>query len=112
MKKVVAYCRVDGPTSENTQELLNAQKCRLKAHAQKHNIEITAFYEDTGFPGYTLERPGLKRLMNDAANSEIGSIWVVNYNRLFRGQMPQRLKVLQLDIHSIYDHKFDIYQGL
>lgn len=112
MKKIVAYCRVDGPISENTHELLNAQRCRLKAYAQKHNMEITVFYEDAGFPGYTLERPGLQRLMNDAANSEIGTVLVVNHSRLFRGQMPQRLKALQLNIHSISEYEFDIRQGL
>ena len=112
MEKAVAYCRVDGPVSENTQELLNAQKFRLKAYAQKHNIEITDFYEDAGFPGYTLERPGLQRLMSDAENGEISTVLAVNHNRLFRGQMPQRLKALQLNIHSISDHEFDIHQGL
>lgn len=108
MKKIVAYCRVDGPTSENTQELLNAQKYRLRAYAQKHNVEIAAFYEDAGFPGYTLKRPGLQRLLNDAVNSEIGTILVVNHSRLFRGQIPQRLKELQLNVHSIDDYEFDI----
>ena len=112
MKRTTIYCRVDGPKSEITQDLLDSQKTKLLTYAQKKNIEISGIYEDAGYPGNTLERPGLQRLISDAESDEIDAVLVVNYSRLFRGQMPQRLKALDLHIQSINDHELDIFQGL
>ena len=109
MKRAVLYCRVDGPISEITQDLIDSQKAKLLTYAKRKDIEISGIYEDAGYPGITLERPGLQRLMSDAKSGEIGAVLVVDYSRLFRCQIPQRLKELQLHILAINDQELDIY---
>lgn len=100
MKNAVAYCRVDGPVSENMVELLNAQKCRLKAYAQKCKINIANFYEDTGYPRYIAERPGLQRMLNDARRGLFDTVLVINRDHLFRGN-PETFKNLPFKIRPI-----------
>lgn len=112
MKKTAIYCRVDRPVSETTQDLLDSQKANLLTYAKRKDIEISGIYEDAGYSGNVLERPGLQRLMNDIESGAIDAVLVVNHSRLFRGQMPQRLKLLALHIQSIDDHELDIFQGL
>ncbi len=111
MNRTAVYCRIDGPKSEITQDLLDSQKARLLAYVQGKNMELSGIYEDAGYSGNTLERPGLQRLMRDAESGGIDAVLVVNRSRLFRGPMPQKLKALNLHIQSIIEHESDIPQG-
>lgn len=83
---------------ELAQDLLDSQKAKLLIYAQRKNIEIFGIYEYAGYPGNTLERPALRRLMSDTERGEIDTVLVVNRSRLFRSRMPQRLKTPRLKI--------------
>jgi DNA invertase Pin-like site-specific DNA recombinase len=83
--------------------LIDLQRERILAYAQGKNIEIFSIYVDIGYAGYTLVRPGLQRLLNDAVTDEISTVLVIDHNRLYHRQLPTKLKELNLHIQSIYD---------
>jgi DNA invertase Pin-like site-specific DNA recombinase len=56
----------------------------VKCQAHKNWIELPAVYDDGGFSGGTLERPSLKRLMDDIALGRIDMIVVYKIDRLSR----------------------------
>lgn len=99
------YCRVACPV---TRDLLNTQRQRLERYAAKHHIEIVGTYEDNGYPGNTLERPGLQALMREAAHKTFDTVLIVNRARLFRASgpstMPKELRTPPFKIWAIDEH--------
>ena len=88
--KAAIYCRVASP-GPMTRELLDVQRQRLERYAVKHHIEIVGTYEDSGYPGNTLERPGLQALMREAAHKTFDTVLVVSRDRLFRAPGPSAI---------------------
>lgn len=43
-------------------DALEMQKRKLERYAAEKGLPITGYYEDDGFPGQDLNRPGLTRL--------------------------------------------------
>ena len=59
-KRTAIYCRVDrGGNSEMRRDALEMQKRKLERYAAEKGLPITGYYEDDGFPGQDLNRPGL-----------------------------------------------------
>ena len=85
-KKAAIYCRVDGGGSAETRrQVLEAQRCRLKRRAGERKIQIAAYYEDNGYSGNDLDRPGLAQLLADHRKGMFDAVLVVNRSRLYRG---------------------------
>lgn len=85
-KRVAIYCRVDrGGNPEMRQEALELQKRKLEHYAQKKGVQISGYYEDDGFPGHDLERPGLTQMMKDYQAGIFKQVLVVDRSRLYRG---------------------------
>jgi len=64
------YCR----SAVKDDKAIHNQKATLKEYIKRNKIEKYEFYEDNGFSGITLERPALKRLLDDVKNGRIGTI--------------------------------------
>ena len=65
-KRTAVYCRVDrGGNSEMRRDALEMQKRKLEHYAAEKGLPISGYYEDDGFPGHDLNRPGLTRLLKD-----------------------------------------------
>ena len=94
--KAILYCRVDGPENPFTGDALRVQQSRLIAYAEKNGMEIAGVYMDAGFSGQTLDRPGLKAVVQAVKDGSADTILVVNRDRLFRGHMPEELRGLSI----------------
>ncbi|KAF1085417.1 DNA-invertase hin [Sporotomaculum syntrophicum] len=83
---VAAYARVS--TEEQAEQGLSipAQKSRLLAYCQSQGWEIFDFYVDDGYSGKDLERPAIKRLIEDARNKVINIALVLKLDRISRRQ--------------------------
>ena len=91
--KAAIYCRVDqGGNTEMQHETLEFQKIRLKQYALRHNIQITGYYEDCGYPGHLTDRPGLTRLINDCLEGLFDTVLVLDHDRLYRGNQYKHPK--------------------
>ena len=91
--KAAIYCRVDqGGNAEMQHEALESQRIRLEEYALCHNIQITGYYEDCGYPGYLTDRPGLEQLIHDCLKGHFDTVLVLNHNRLYRGNRYKQPK--------------------
>lgn len=85
-KRTAIYCRVDrGGNSKIRRDALAIQKQNLERYAAAKKLPISGYYEDDGFPGHDLNRPGLARLLADYHAGVFEQVLVSNRNRLYRG---------------------------
>ncbi|MEG2137741.1 MAG: recombinase family protein [Oscillospiraceae bacterium] len=83
---VAVYCRVDsGGHPEMRQMVLAAQQHRLEFYAKEKGLQIAGYYTDNGYSGQNISRPAFERLMEDYKNGAFGTVLVVNFCRLYRG---------------------------
>lgn len=92
-KRAAIYCRVDvGGEPEMYQQVLSRQRSRLEVFAREHDIKITGYYEDAGYAGHDLARPGLQRMLTDWRAEKFDTVLVVKRTRLFRGSIWEEPK--------------------
>lgn len=84
---------------------LDAQReaCEAYIASQKSEgwVALETMYDDGGFSGGTLERPALKRLMEDIENGRIDTIVVYKIDRLSRSLMDFVKMVEVFDRHKV-----------
>src|SRR4030095_10692104 len=95
MKKIAAlYARVssDRQKEEGT---IASQTALLLEHAQAHNFTAPAewVFEDEGYSGSVLARPGLERLRDLAAEGQIEAVLIYAPDRLSRKYAYQVLLI-------------------
>ena len=84
--RAALYCRVDrGGDSETYQWALSAQRGKLEAFAREHGLEPVRYYEDAGYSGCDLNRPGLNQMLADWKEGKFDTVLVVKRTRLYRG---------------------------
>ena len=88
--KAGLYIRV---STGNGQTTLN-QRRELEAYCERQGWQIAGIYDDTGVSGAKAERPGLNRMMKDAASGKIDVAVVWKIDRLARS-VVHLLQVLQ-----------------
>lgn len=92
-KRAAIYCRVDsGGTPEMQQQALNLQTEKLERYASSHGLQIVGHYQDAGYPGHDMSRPGLAQLVRDCEAGVFEQVLVVNRSRLYRGAREEEPK--------------------
>lgn len=86
-KRAALYCRVDDNTPELYRPALFIQRKRLEEFARKQGLKLTGYYEDAGYAGHDLTRPGLKQMLADWSEGKFDTVLVVKRTRLFRGSV-------------------------
>lgn len=92
----VIYCRVDGPQTSFAIDAIRGQQVYLTDYAKKHGMEIAGIYLDVGYTGRTMERPGLRSVIQAVKDGSTDVILVANRSRLFRGHFPKELQGLPI----------------
>lgn len=91
--RAALYCRVDGGGDrEMYQRALSAQRDKLEAFAREHRLEPARYYEDAGYSGCDLTRPGLNQMLTDWKEGMFDTVLVVKRTRLFRGSLWEEPK--------------------
>ncbi len=83
---VAAYVRVSTEEQAEIGLSIPAQKSRLLAYCQSQGWEIYDFYVDDGYSGKDLERPAIKRLIEDTENKLVNFALVLKLDRISRRQ--------------------------
>ncbi|MGH9511375.1 MAG: recombinase family protein [Terriglobales bacterium] len=84
---------------------LDAQREACEAFVSSQRQEgwktLVAKYDDGGYSGGTMERPALKRLLEDAARNKIDTVVVYNVDRLTRS-LSDFAKIIDIfDAHGV-----------
>lgn len=88
MEQAIAalYIRVSTDAQYEEGYSAEAQQERLTAYAKALGITNVEYYIDGGFSGSNLDRPEMKRLIDDAKNSRITHVIVYKLDRISRSQ--------------------------
>ncbi len=87
MKKIAAiYIRVSTDAQREEGYSIDAQKEMLTAYCVSKGIKDYDYYIDGGFSGSNIERPELKRLIEDVKMGKVGCVLVYKLDRLSRSQ--------------------------
>ena len=105
MKMAAIYARV---SSEQQREAhtIASQTAALIEHATTLDLEVPKawVFEDDGYSGATLERPGLERVRDLAAEGQIEAVLVYAPDRLSRKYAYQVLVIEELARHGVETH--------
>ena len=86
MNRVAAYIRVSTQEQKLHGLSLEAQKMKLTEYADKHELNIVAWYMDEGVSGRKLikNRPALQDMIKDAEAKKFDRILFIKLDRFFR----------------------------
>ena len=106
---VAVYCRVDsGGSLEMQQQALHIQKQQLEQYAQAQGLKITGYYQDAGYSGHDMRRPGLTQWLEDWKSGNFETVLVVKRTRLFRGSVWEEpkwpFKVISANSLNCFQH--------
>lgn len=84
MKKVAIYVRVSTDTQAEKGFSIDHQISQLTDWALSNQWEITKIYNDSGFSGAKLDRPAMKRMIDDCKAKKFNAVLVYKLDRLSR----------------------------
>ena len=85
-KKVAIYIRVSTDMQAEEGYSLDFQKEKLIMYCELHDLGEYEIYEDGGWSGSNIERPGIQRLIKDVEQGKISYVLVYKLDRLSRSQ--------------------------
>src|SRR5580658_6383291 len=102
MKMAAIYARVSSE-QQREENTIASQTASLVEFAKKHDLEVPQewVFEDEGYSGATLERPGLERVRDLAAEGQIEVVLAYAPDRLSRKYAYQILLIEELARHGV-----------
>src|ERR1700736_3564865 len=97
MRMAAIYARVSSEQQREENTIASKTASRIE-FARGHNLEVPRewVFEDEGYSGATLERPGLERVRDLAAEGQIQVVLVYSPDRLSRKYAYQILLIEEL----------------
>ncbi|MDG3375034.1 recombinase family protein, partial [Vibrio parahaemolyticus] len=86
MKRAALYERVSTTAQAEEGYSIGAQIDRLTKFAESKGYQVVNHYTDAGYTGSKLDRPGLKKMIQDIEHSKIDVVIVFKLDRLSRSQ--------------------------
>lgn len=101
--RAVAYIRVASAYTADQAAGARRQRTAITAAADRLGFAVSKGFIDLGYPGRTLERPGLHRLLDAIATGWVGYCIVASFDRFSRelkqdGQLDQALSDARVTI--------------
>src|SRR5271155_3137199 len=102
MRMAAIYARVSSE-QQREENTIASQTASLIEFASSHDLQVPAewVYEDEGYSGATLERPGLERVRDLAAEGQIQVVLAYAPDRLSRKYAYQILLIEELARHGV-----------
>jgi len=102
MKMAAIYARVSSE-QQREERTIASQTAALIEFARSHDLEVPEewVFEDAGYSGATLERPGLERVRDLAAEGQIQAVLAYAPDRLSRKYAYQVLLIEELARHGV-----------
>ena len=102
MKMAAIYARVSSE-QQRDEHTIASQTAALIEFAKSHELEVPKewVFEDEGYSGATLERPGLERIRDLAAEGQIQAVLAYAPDRLSRKYAYQILLIEELARHGV-----------
>jgi site-specific DNA recombinase len=102
MKNAAIYARVSS-AQQKEEHTIASQTAALVAFAQEHGYHVPRewVFEDEGFSGASLERPGLERIRDLAAEGQLQAVLVYSPDRLSRKYAYQVLLMEEFARHGV-----------
>src|SRR5437016_9503436 len=102
MRMAAIYARVSSE-KQREEHTIASQTAALIEFAKTHEIQVPPawVFEDAGYSGATLERPGLERVRDLAAEGQIHAVLVYAPDRLSRKYAYQILLIEELARHGV-----------
>src|SRR5215472_15042265 len=102
MKMAAIYARVSSE-QQREENTIASQTASLIEFAKSHDLEVPKewVFEDEGYSGATLERPGLERVRDLAAEGQIQVVLAYSPDRLSRKYAYQILLIEELARHGV-----------
>src|SRR5216117_318142 len=102
MRMAVIYARVSSE-QQREENTIASQTASLIEFAKGHNLEVPEewVFEDEGYSGATLERPGLERVRDLAAEGQIQVVLAYAPDRLSRKYAYQILLIEEFVRHGV-----------
>ena len=102
MKNAAIYARVSS-VQQKEEHTIASQTAALISFAQEHGYHVPRewIFEDEGFSGASLQRPGLERIRDLAAEGQLQAVLVYSPDRLSRKYAYQVLLVEELSRHGV-----------
>src|ERR1700726_19071 len=102
MRMAAIYARVSSE-QQREENTIASQTASLIEFANQHELEVPKewVWEDEGYSGATLERPGLERVRDLAAEGQIQFVLVYSPDRLSRKYAYQILLTEELARHGV-----------
>jgi site-specific DNA recombinase len=102
MKMAAIYARVSSE-QQREEKTIASQTAALIEFAKTRNLEVPKewVFEDEGYSGATLERPGLERVRDLAAEGQIQTVLAYSPDRLSRRYAYQILLIEELAKHGV-----------
>ena len=102
MKMAAIYARVSSE-QQREEHTIASQTAALIEFAKSHELEVPKewVFEDEGYSGATLERPGLERVRDLAAEGQIQAVLAYAPDRLSRKYAYQILLIEELARHGV-----------
>src|SRR3990167_1783500 len=112
MRMAAIYARVSSEQQREAQTIAS-QTAALIEFARTHELEVPKawVFEDAGYSGATLERPGLERVRDLAAEGQIQAVLVYSPDRLSRKYAYQILLIEELARHGVDTRFLQAPQG-
>src|ERR1700751_5720582 len=102
MKMAAIYARVSSE-QQREENTIASQTASLIEFAKSHDLEVSkeGVFEDEGYSGATLERPGLERVRDLAAEGQIQVVLAYSPDRLSRKYAYQILLIEEFARHGV-----------
>ena len=102
MRMAAIYARVSSE-QQREENTIASQTALLIEFAKDHDLEVPKewVFEDEGYSGATLERPGLERVRDLAAEGQIQVVLTYTPDRLSRKYAYQILLIEELARHGV-----------
>ena len=107
MEKTIGYVRVSTLHQAEEGVSLEAQRTKIQAYGDLHELELTEIIEDAGLSGKSISgRPGIKKVIELVKSRKIDNVVVYKLDRLARNlkeacEVSELLQKKGVSLHSI-----------